>query len=195
MDRKDYISDNLRKISSELKEVAKNGAVLPVFDKKAEGAEMRDSEGGVLTKAQENRLSDVYKAKLDISARISKGLALLDNAEKSAEIQIENCRKLIGEWTEKLEILKNLEEPTSQKDLNRYIRTVEHYRMDFFSAEPAIEAALGRSQEFNSEKSVVDVKEFYAQLRMLTKLLIILCVIMAVGSLVIAGAIWFSMQL
>jgi replication fork clamp-binding protein CrfC len=197
MDRKDFISDNLRKISSELRDVAKNGVNLPVFEseKTVEPSE-RVASNGSFSKAQENRLADVYKAKLDILDRVSKSIALLQEAEKTCVMRLEEQRKFITELSGKLEKIKNLKEPDSVKDLTEYIRSVEYFRMDFFAAEAKFEQGVNESINSSAQKSsTLDIGGFYGQLKSITRLLIVLIVALFFGGILISAAIWFSMNL
>ena len=183
----------MRKISSELRDVAKNGVNLPVFEP---NDSEKNSSNENFSKAQENRLADVYKAKMDILGRISKGLSAVQEAEKNFTLHAEEQRKFITEWSEKLEELKKLEEPENLKDLTQYIRTVEHFRMDFFSAEARFEQELGRQGTNKaSDLSGLDISCFYSQIRSMVRLMIILIVALISMGILISATIWFSMNL
>ncbi len=195
MSKRDFISDNLIKISSELREVTKNGANLPVFDPDNAAKVQTGNRGTGFSKAQANRLSDVYKAKIDILSRISRSLALWSEAERSFENSANLRKKLIAEWTEKLKELKNLQEPENTSELTQYIRTVENFRMDFFTSEARTLECGNEAVSPVKSTSDVDIKQFYKQTRLITVLFTILIIVSAIGACLIAATIWFAMNL
>ena len=120
----------------------------------------------------------------------------MQEEEQNCVIRLDEQRKLIAEWSDKLEKIKNLDEPETAKDLTDYIRAVEHFRMDFFTSEAKFEQVI--SDKFIAEKtnsSSVDISCFYGQIRSMLRLLIILIIALIFSGVLVSAAIWFSMNL
>lgn len=196
MDRKDYISDNLRKIKPQLQENAIAGVILPDINetKNAEVSNDDESLESGFNKAQERRLSDVYKAKLDIVARISKSLNELKRVDDDVTRRIAERHKVIEKLTLKLEQAHKLVEPETTRELLNYIREVEHLRMDFFTYEAELDSDLGEGAMALGKANSVDVKYFYKLSKLFTILLAVLIVAIIIGSSVIAVAILWAMK-
>ncbi len=193
MGKREYVSDNLQKFSSEIRMATQKSSSLPSYQGNL-NADNKDINGAKFSKAQENRLIDVYRAKLDIQDRAVKSLTRLQQLDALAVEQGRKRRELIDELSEKLDKLKSLSDPEDSKEFYDYVKTVENFRMNFFSLEAQMElnGDTETSEVFGANN--VDVKGFYKQLKNITKLLMLLIGVIGVTSLLVAAAIWFSMQ-
>lgn len=136
MEKKEYISGDLYKMirsNAELK--PQENAPVP-----AESTPVQDAP---VSKAQQRRLSDVYNAKLDLAARMERSLQKLKMLNDELETVIEKRKKASEFLNEKIDLLKNLNEPEGGRALHEYLRDVEHLRMEYFRKEAEIEELLG----------------------------------------------------
>lgn len=136
MEKKEYISGDLYKMirsNAELK--PQENAPVPT-----ESAPVQEAP---VSKAQQRRLSDVYNAKLDLAARMERSLQKLKMLNDELETVIEKRKKASEFLNEKIDLLKNLNEPEGGRALHEYLRDVEHLRMEYFRKEAEIEELLG----------------------------------------------------
>lgn len=149
MEKKEYISGDLYKMirsNAELK--TQENAPVP-----AESTPVQDAP---VSKAQQRRLSDVYNAKLDLAARMERSLQKLKMLNDELETVIEKRKKASEFLNEKIDLLKNLNEPEGGRALHEYLRDVEHLRMEYFRKEAEIEELLGADDKKRGGSSFWD---------------------------------------
>ena len=153
MDKKEYISGDLYKMTRNNAEFKPQDAKL-TFE---QSAAVRENS---VSKAQQRRLTDVYNAKLDLAARMERSLQKLIMLNDELEIIIEKRKKAAEFLNEKIENLKQLNEPEGGRELHEYLRDVELLRMEYFRKEAEIESLLNSNgQNANNSSFWSDLNE------------------------------------
>ena len=122
MDNKEYISGNLYKMTRNNAEFKPQEPIQTT----EQPAVVREN---TVSKAQQRRLTDVYNAKLDLAARMERSLQKLIMLNDELENIIEKRKKAAEFLNEKIENLKQLNEPEGGRELHEYLRDVELLRM------------------------------------------------------------------
>ena len=188
MDKKDYISGNLYKMT-------RNNAD---FNPQTNAVADVSAPSRTISSAQQRRLTDVYNAKLDLMGRMERAAKKLSMLNDELEKNIELRRKTAASIQEKLEKLENLTEPDGGRELHEYMREVEHLRMEYFRMEAEIEYLSDSNsinntnqsfwEEFSNQKSGHLMKLSFVFLFPVL-LTIIIC------ALVVGAAVIFAMKI
>ena len=136
MEKKDYISNNLYKMTRN------NAEFKPHDNNSASVSAIAGEKSEPVSKAQLRRLSDVYNAKLDLMARLERSLKKLSMLNDDLENIIAKRRQASDFLRSKLNELQQLTEPDGGRELHEYLREVEHLRMEYFRMETEIESLL-----------------------------------------------------
>ena len=107
MDKKDYISGNLYKMT-------RNNAD---FNPQTNAAADVSAPSRTISSAQQRRLTDVYNAKLDLMGRMERSAKKLAMLNDELESIIEKRKKASLSLQESLEKIKNLTEPDGGREL------------------------------------------------------------------------------
>ena len=144
MEKKDYISNNLYKMTRN------NAEFKPHDNNSASVSAIAGEKSEPVSKAQLRRLSDVYNAKLDLMARLERSLKKLSMLNDDLENIIAKRRQASDFLRSKLSELQQLTEPDGGRELHEYLREVEHLRMEYFRMETEIErkSALNSVEEY-----------------------------------------------
>ncbi len=191
MDKKDYISGNLYKMTRNNADFNSQAAAVQNITSAAEPV-------NTMSKAQERRLSDVYNAKLDLMARMERAAGKLNSLNDELEKTVEARRRTASVIMDKLEKLKNLTEPEGGRELHEYLREVEHLRMEYFRMESEIEhlsnaacdggAAKSFWEELSEQKS-----SHLMKLGLVTMFPVIIAMI--IGALIVGAAVIAAMKI
>ncbi len=122
VDKSDYISNNLRKMNT--------NAIVVNEDEQTTNK---------INNAQKRRLSDVYSAKIDLAARISRKIAQIKMQEIETNSKLINLNEIQKKIVDMAKTLDELNEPDEGIELLKYIKEVEHLRLEFFSYEESLD--------------------------------------------------------
>lgn len=146
MDKKEYISGNLYKMT-------RNNAEFKPSDNESTVEQPAIVRENTVSKAQQRRLTDVYNAKLDLAARMERTLQKLIMLNDEVENIIEKRKNASEFISEKIEKLKQLNEPEGGRELHEYLRDVELLRMEYFRKEAEIESLITSNNQNTKNSS------------------------------------------
>ena len=146
MDKKEYISGNLYKMT-------RNNAEFKPSDNESTVEQPAIVRENTVSKAQQRRLTDVYNAKLDLAARMERTLQKLIMLNDEVENIIEKRKNASEFINEKIEKLKQLNEPEGGRELHEYLRDVELLRMEYFRKEAEIETLITSNNQNTKNSS------------------------------------------
>ena len=192
MEKKEYISGDLYKMTRNNAEFKPQEVLYPA------AAAPQTTQDNTVSKAQQRRLSDVYNAKLDLSARMERSLQKLKMFNDELELLIEKRKKAADFLSEKIDLLAKLEEPESGRELHEYLRAVEHLRMEYFRKEAEIEPLLDADNHSAKRTSFLEEltntsNGHIFKLSFCGSLPLLITILLSAG--IIASAIIFAMKL
>jgi len=145
--------------------------------------------------AWDRRLSDLFRAREDLSGRMAKLLAELEEDERTEEERREIRKKAVAFLKERMEQLSSTVEPEPGLALHQYIRDMEHWRLEFFQYQSALHRSENGTSSGSLRTSFADMAEMKARtlfrFALIWSLPVLLTLLLC--ALVVAGAVIFAL--